>query len=714
MNRHPLVKDVFVMDRDDSKGGKYLCAYIVPREEKTEIKTGRLSEKEKTRYKRQMLLDGWGVESQEKLKDTTVFVAGAGGGASPTITQLALAGFGTIVICDHDNVELSNLNRQFLHDESRIGMNKALSAQKTVNRLNPNVTVIPISEKLTRENVFDLVGDASIIFDMFDGLESKFILSECAVAKQVPHVVAAMTELSSYSAIFHSPYTPCYHCLFDREKFDDLNKIREVVENYEKNPLHVVASSLFAGTGFAVTEAIKIVLGFENPAYNKFFFFNQKASPNIAHTDGYKMMTFAFSRHFRQISLEQGFDWESGWNGNFIVELETGRDPNCPVCSREKEPTAIKKSKKEKQSLYSLSQLREYLMTTLPEYMVPSYFVQLEKIPLTPNGKIDRNALPEPGTGTKPGDYTAPADEFEEKLTRVWSEVLGIDKENIGTTTNFFELGGNSLNLIMLVSEIYKEFGIEVAINQIFDNPNIKDISKYIRSNKKVQEPLLVFNQSVKTGKKLFCFPPAAGAGLAYEGLASQIDDFSVYSFNFLEEDDRLKNYVDIITNHQPIGPYILFGWSAAGGLIFEVARALENYGGDVSDIIFADCYWNEETIPVDSGAHQAFLRNIETLLEGWGLAFLKERVQGRAENYMRYIQNLTHLETIDANVHLIISEEIRRSGGKNKGSGWDKFTNRSVITYDGFGDHQHMFSPGPLEKNASLIRDILRDISNK
>jgi acyl carrier protein len=155
-------------------------------------------------------------------------------------------------------------------------------------------------------------------------------------------------------------------------------------------------------------------------------------------------------------------------------------------------------------------------------------------MPLTPNGKIDRKSLPEPETGVPAGDYTAPADEFEEKLTRIWSDVLGIDKEKIGTANNFFELGGNSLNLIMLVAKIYKEFGIEVGIDQIFDQSNIKDISKYIKSNKNVEEPVLLLNQSKQTQKKLFCFPPGVGSGLAYEGLASLIHDHPVYSFNFI------------------------------------------------------------------------------------------------------------------------------------------------------------------------------------
>jgi len=803
-----------------------------------------LSKEEKTRYKRQMLLDGWGIKSQEKLKSTTVFVAGAGGGASPTITQLALAGFGTIIVCDYDEVELSNLNRQFLHDESCIGMNKALSAKMTINRLNPNVKVIAHTEKLTRGNVFDLVGDASIIFDMFDGLESKFILSEYAVARQIPHIISAMTELSSYTAIFHSPHTACYHCLYDKEKFDAIDQIKGKVKNYKTNPLHVVASSLFTSTGFAVTEAIKIVLGFENPAYNKFFFFNQKASKNIIHTSGYKMMTYPFSSHFREISRGQGFDWEKGWDGNFIVELNTKPDPKCPVCSRRDkkhslllEPTPKKKSISIKDKTlgknpstqckqtaallldmdmevenethlaeallgtlkagktfvlldpaYSRERLierlkdsdarlilttvkdlslaeqlrecankpipiitlddareeyekipvknkkkeieigiKEYLLQKLPDYMVPSYFVQLEKMPLTPNGKINLSALPEPEAGMPDGKIEAPINEVEEKLVRIWSEVLGIEKVKIGTGTNFFELGGDSLKIIMLVSEIYKEFGIEMSITQLFDKPKIKEISRYLKSNKYIDDPVLVLNQSNQEQKKLFCFPPGIGSGMIYQNLASHMNDYSIYSFNFIEEDDRIRKYVDIITNLQPVGPYILFGWSAAGGLIFEITKALEDHGCEVSDIIFADCFWIENR-PADNETAEdevapEFSRRIEMFLDALGAGFLKDKVEKKAGKYQAYNQNLTHLEKINADIHLILSEQSKRI---IEGTGesieveltdphcWEKFTDKSLFIYDGFGDHASMFVSGPLEKNAERIREILREIFSK
>ena len=127
--------------------------------------------------------------------------------------------------------------------------------------------------------------------------------------------------------------------------------------------------------------------------------------------------------------------------------------------------------------------LKSYLKEILPEYMIPSYFVQLEKMPLTPNGKLDRKALPEPNMELTLTEYEAPRNEVEEILSRIWSEVLGV--ERVGINDNFFDLGGHSLKATMLISKIYNNFYVEVPIIEIFKAPYIKSISEYIMSSQK-------------------------------------------------------------------------------------------------------------------------------------------------------------------------------------------------------------------------------------
>lgn len=126
------------------------------------------------------------------------------------------------------------------------------------------------------------------------------------------------------------------------------------------------------------------------------------------------------------------------------------------------------------------SGIKKILSETLPDYMIPSYFIQLEKMPLTRNGKIDRKALPEPEIGAG-GEFVLPRDWIERKLVKIWSEVLNIDAKLIGITADFFELGGHSLKATMLVSKIYKELNIKVLIGQVFQHPTIMELSEDIK-----------------------------------------------------------------------------------------------------------------------------------------------------------------------------------------------------------------------------------------
>jgi amino acid adenylation domain-containing protein len=128
--------------------------------------------------------------------------------------------------------------------------------------------------------------------------------------------------------------------------------------------------------------------------------------------------------------------------------------------------------------------LKEYLSRRLPDYMIPSYFVELEKIPLTPNGKVDRKALPDPEFAAGE-DYMAPRNGIEKKLAKIWSGILNVDKDVIGTRSNFFELGGHSLKAAILISVIHKELDIKVPLVEIFKTPTITGLSEYIgRSGK--------------------------------------------------------------------------------------------------------------------------------------------------------------------------------------------------------------------------------------
>jgi amino acid adenylation domain-containing protein len=129
----------------------------------------------------------------------------------------------------------------------------------------------------------------------------------------------------------------------------------------------------------------------------------------------------------------------------------------------------------------NITGLRESISQTLPDYMIPAYFIYLDNIPLTSNGKLNRRALPEPeapGTGE---NYVAQRNELEEKLAAIWSEVLDISQSSLGVHDNFFQLGGHSLKATILASKIHKNLGVKLPLVQMFKTPNIKGLAGYIK-----------------------------------------------------------------------------------------------------------------------------------------------------------------------------------------------------------------------------------------
>lgn len=172
------------------------------------------TDEELKRYHRQMLIDGWGETAQEKLKNSTVFIAGAGGLGSPVAIYLAVAGIGHIRICDFDSLDLTNLNRQILHDHTRIGTNKAVSGKYTIEKMNPYVNVTALSETIVAGNVDELVGNSDIIVDCMDNFPARYLLNESAIRKNIPLVYGSIRGMDGMLSFIKSPETPCLRCLF--------------------------------------------------------------------------------------------------------------------------------------------------------------------------------------------------------------------------------------------------------------------------------------------------------------------------------------------------------------------------------------------------------------------------------------------------------------------------------------------------------------------
>jgi polyketide synthase PksJ len=134
---------------------------------------------------------------------------------------------------------------------------------------------------------------------------------------------------------------------------------------------------------------------------------------------------------------------------------------------------------------FDTGELREILSRKLPDYMIPAYFTALDKIPLTPNGKLDKKALPEPAALTT-GAYTPPRDELEKKLAEIWRRALNLETP-IGIDDNFFHLGGHSLKAVIMTAKVHKELEIKISMTELFKKPSIRAMAEYTRDTAKVK-----------------------------------------------------------------------------------------------------------------------------------------------------------------------------------------------------------------------------------
>ena len=248
-----------------------------------------LSDRERERYTRQLVLPSWGEEAQLRLKAATVFVAGAGGLGSAVVLYLAAAGVGCIRVCDRDTVELSNLNRQILHAERGMGMRKALSAQKAVTRLNSEVRVVPLVAEMTAQNVGELAAGADILLDCLDNVPSRLVLNGLSVSVRLPLVHAGVRGLGGQLSFLRPPATACLACFMQDASVEDPAAL-------QSGPPPILGAVAGAMGCLQALEALKYLTGIGERAENRIVFL-----------DGETMK---------------------------VEEVEISKNPDCPVCGR--------------------------------------------------------------------------------------------------------------------------------------------------------------------------------------------------------------------------------------------------------------------------------------------------------------------------------------------------------------------------------------------
>jgi molybdopterin/thiamine biosynthesis adenylyltransferase/rhodanese-related sulfurtransferase len=252
-----------------------------------------LTAEQRDRYSRHILIPEVGVEGQQKLLDAKVLLLGAGGLGSPAALYLAAAGVGTLGIVDNDEVDLSNLQRQVIHNTERVGVPKVDSAEQTIKALNPDVHVEKYNLRLDASNIMDILPGYDVVIDGLDNFPTRYLLNDASVRLQIPVVSAAILGFEGQLSVF-SPYEgPCYRCLFPEPP------PAELAPSCGANGVIGVLPGTMGL--LQATEAVKLIIGEGEPLIGRLLLYDALAA------------TFQ--------------------------EVKVRRDPECPICSRE--PDAI-------------------------------------------------------------------------------------------------------------------------------------------------------------------------------------------------------------------------------------------------------------------------------------------------------------------------------------------------------------------------------------
>jgi molybdopterin/thiamine biosynthesis adenylyltransferase/rhodanese-related sulfurtransferase len=248
-----------------------------------------LSAEQRDRYSRHLLIPEIGVEGQQKLLDAKVLLLGAGGLGSPTALYLAAAGVGTLGIVDDDEVDLSNLQRQVIHNTERIGVAKVDSAAETIHALNPDVEVRKYPTRIDASNIMEIIEGYDVVVDGVDNFPTRYLLNDATVRLKIPVVSASILGFDGQLSVFKPYEGPCYRCLF-REP-----PPAELAPSCGANGVLGVLPGTMGL--LQATEVVKLILGIGEPAIGRLLLYDAL--------------------------------------GATLTEVKVHRDPECPICSRD-------------------------------------------------------------------------------------------------------------------------------------------------------------------------------------------------------------------------------------------------------------------------------------------------------------------------------------------------------------------------------------------
>ena len=225
-----------------------------------------LSKEQIERYSRHIILPDVGGKGQTKLLSSRILLLGMGGLGSPAALYLAAAGVGTLGLVDFDTVELSNLQRQVIHTTDDLGKTKVQSAKETIRAINPDVNVQEHGERLSVDNVLEIISDYDLVVDGTDNFPTRFLLNDACVMKRKPIVYGAIFRFEGQVSVFAPDQGPCYRCLIPH-----LPPPGSVPRCQEAGVLGILPGII--GT-LQATEAIKLIIGVGKPLIGRLLLFD--------------------------------------------------------------------------------------------------------------------------------------------------------------------------------------------------------------------------------------------------------------------------------------------------------------------------------------------------------------------------------------------------------------------------------------------------------
>ena len=405
-------------------------------------------------------------------------------------------------------------------------------------------------------------------------------------------------------------------------------------------------------------------------------------------------------------------------------------------------------------------ELRSYVEGKLPEYMIPSAFMELEGWPLTPNGKIDRRALPAPGVqrSEHSAAFIAPRDVVENDLARIWEETLGV--RPVGVQDNFFVLGGHSLLAVQLLARIQERFGKSLPLSALFQDATVERLAHRLqeRPGSRPWSPLVAI-QPVGTKRPFFCVHPAGGMVVCYAALARHIgfeQPFYAFQARGLDDggafhtrlEDMAAEYIEAMRSVQPEGPYLVGGYSFGGAVAFEMAHQLVRAGHRIAGLFIIDTGSEtdgekppethliaasaklhnipvsyEELEPLDAEEQMRRVvdvgHKLRALPSGYDVTQLRhmvDRMRTHIEAWQTYVQNLQLYS--DRIIFFRAGDKTRIDGVKapagvllDPALGWGKYSSCPIELYEVPGTHEVLMSEPSVLTLAEQLKQCFLNI---